>query len=169
MSEMFGYAKSFNGDISKWDVSSVENMHNMFWGAASFNGDLSKWDVSQVKDMEQMFYRATAFTQKLCTAPWVNSKASKTGMFDHSSGSISRTICTMRAIPPMFSPQSRAELKSAVDACKQAVGLAESRSPFGGCSMMLHVHLLTRVLHFRLIVRKSAVAKSAKYHCGLFL
>ena len=37
----------------------------------------------------------------------------------------------MKAIPPMFSPQSRAELKSAVDACKPAVCLDESCCPIG--------------------------------------
>ena len=44
----------FNGDISKWDVSSVENMYCMF-AASKFEGDISKWDVSNVTDMEDMF------------------------------------------------------------------------------------------------------------------
>ena len=46
MSEMFDDAKSFNGDISKWDVSSVTNMRGLFSHAELFNGDISKWDVS---------------------------------------------------------------------------------------------------------------------------
>ena len=40
----------FNGDLSKWDVSSVTNMKDMFSYAEIFNSDLSKWDVSSVKD-----------------------------------------------------------------------------------------------------------------------
>ncbi len=44
--EMF--FKPFNGDISKWDVSKVTDMHSMFF-KANFNGDISKWNVSNVK------------------------------------------------------------------------------------------------------------------------
>ena len=41
MPGMFGYADSFNGDISEWDVSGVTDMSWMFAGADSFNGDIS--------------------------------------------------------------------------------------------------------------------------------
>ena len=44
----------FNGDISSWDVSNVEDMYSMFRGS-DFDGDVSKWDVSSVKDMRNMF------------------------------------------------------------------------------------------------------------------
>jgi len=44
----------FNGDISKWDVSSVTNMKYAFQNSV-FNGDLSRWDVSSVYTMQQMF------------------------------------------------------------------------------------------------------------------
>ena len=37
----------FTGDISKWDVSNVENMRYMFTNS-KFNGDISNWDVSNV-------------------------------------------------------------------------------------------------------------------------
>ena len=47
---MFFDAKSFNGDISTWDVSKVTNMLGMFRRAKLFNGDVSKWDVSNVTD-----------------------------------------------------------------------------------------------------------------------
>ena len=36
----------------KWDVSRVNNMADMFWGANLFNGDISKWDVSSATDMK---------------------------------------------------------------------------------------------------------------------
>jgi len=38
---MFAFS-NFNGDISKWDVSSVKDMSNMFQ-CSNFNGDISKW------------------------------------------------------------------------------------------------------------------------------
>jgi surface protein len=41
-------------DISKWNVSNVENMSFMFI-RSQFNGDISKWNVSKVKDMSCMF------------------------------------------------------------------------------------------------------------------
>ena len=58
---MFAWAQSFNGDISKWDVSNVKYMSKMFDCAFSFNGDLSKWDVSNVKYMSDMFLGAHSY------------------------------------------------------------------------------------------------------------
>ena len=49
----------FNGDISEWDVSNVENMQNMFDHCTEFTGintNLSNWDVSKVENMNAMFY-----------------------------------------------------------------------------------------------------------------
>jgi surface protein len=56
MSNMFKHTK-FNGDISKWKTSKVKNMSGMF-SNSQFNGDISKWDVSNVENMEDMFFRA---------------------------------------------------------------------------------------------------------------
>jgi surface protein len=53
MTDMFDYSL-FNGDISKWDVSNVRRMRGMF-ADSDFDGDISKWDVSGVKDMNSMF------------------------------------------------------------------------------------------------------------------
>ena len=66
----------------------------MFLGAKKFNGDLAKWDVSSVKDMSDMFGGATFFKRKLCGATWVHSKATKTRMFAGTSGSISQHFCS---------------------------------------------------------------------------
>ena len=35
----------------------VEQIRHMFYDS-SFNGDISKWDVSNVKDMHDMFYKS---------------------------------------------------------------------------------------------------------------
>ena len=124
---------SFRGDISKWDVSRVDDMHGMFKGAKSFKSDISNWDVSRVTDLDKMFYGATSFTQQLCGSAWVNSQASKQSMFTGSSGSIS-PMCTITTASSVFSPQSREELRDAVDAnfvCNPAVRLDKSRDLIG--------------------------------------
>jgi len=54
MSFLFYKNEKFNGDISKWNVSSVTNMAGMF-AESMFNGDISKWDVSKVYSMAGMF------------------------------------------------------------------------------------------------------------------
>ena len=62
MRGMFSYARSFNGDISNWDVSKVTDMQGMFDWATSFNVDISNWDVSRVINMNAMFYYARSFS-----------------------------------------------------------------------------------------------------------
>ena len=53
MSYMFEN-KNFNTDISKWDVSSVKNMENMF-DSCSFNGDISGWNIKSLERCSYMF------------------------------------------------------------------------------------------------------------------
>lgn len=65
MRSMFEGCKSFNGDLSQWDVSNVENMRWMFIGCESFNGDLSQWNVSNVQNMEYMFFWCRSFNGDL--------------------------------------------------------------------------------------------------------
>ena len=45
---MFSGVKVFNGDLSKWYVSSANDMSVMFSGAKALNDDISQWDVSDV-------------------------------------------------------------------------------------------------------------------------
>ena len=45
--------RSFNGDISMWDVSKVTTMYYTFLQASAFNGDTSKWDVAKVTTMKE--------------------------------------------------------------------------------------------------------------------
>ena len=49
---------SFNGDISRWDVSTITNLGNFLYGEyqmMNFAGDISSWDVSGVREWFQAF------------------------------------------------------------------------------------------------------------------
>jgi len=61
MDGMFQYATSFAGDISKWNVANVTRMGVMFFNAESFNCNISKWDVGKVTHMSDMFNNAKSF------------------------------------------------------------------------------------------------------------
>ena len=104
---LFSQKSTFNGDISRWDVSKVTNFHgcfegatsfnrnlnnwkintsepvnmtNMFRYASSFNGKISNWDTSQVTSMAVMFQGAVAFNQNI--GNWdVSNVTSMGGMF----------------------------------------------------------------------------------------
>ena len=95
MSVMFSMAVKFNGDISKWDVSLVFNMYGMFLKTKSFNCDLSRWNVYNVANMNSMFSEALSFKQILCGSAWVQSTASKDQMFFGSHGQISQSMCAV--------------------------------------------------------------------------
>jgi surface protein len=43
MGSMFMGAKSFNGDLSNWELSNVENIYAMFEGATKFDKKNAPW------------------------------------------------------------------------------------------------------------------------------
>jgi surface protein len=53
--------KDFNGDISQWNVSNVENMNYMVLSCENFDCELSMWDVSNVEEMNFMFSECKKF------------------------------------------------------------------------------------------------------------
>ena len=65
MNKMFYSAKSFNQDISGWNVSNVRRMEFMFGYTKSFNQDISGWDVGNVRTMREMFKDANSFNQDI--------------------------------------------------------------------------------------------------------
>ena len=74
MSFMFSYTENFNQDISNWDVSNVTNMYGVFNRARAFNKDISSWDVSNVTDMSDMFLFAENFNQDISSWDVSNTK-----------------------------------------------------------------------------------------------
>ena len=56
---------TFYGDVSGWDVSSVENMEGIFYFCYKFNCDISKWDISNVTNMCYMFFGCNEFNQNI--------------------------------------------------------------------------------------------------------
>ena len=74
MSNLFENDKDFStisqNDITKWNVSNVENMECMFMSVRNFNQDLSNWNVINVKNMERMFYDCTSFNNNSIPLTW---------------------------------------------------------------------------------------------------
>ena len=54
MSCIFYNNKTYNGDISKWDMSNATDVRTMFKNS-TFNNDISMWNMSSVKLMYGMF------------------------------------------------------------------------------------------------------------------
>ena len=84
MSDAFAYQYTFNGDLSKWDVSSVTRFERMFNYATSYEGvGVETWDTSKAKSMQDMFWEATKFngnvsgwnTNKVTNMKWMFDKA----------------------------------------------------------------------------------------------
>ena len=69
MSRLFENCLHFNQDISSWDVSNVTSMQGMFKGCNNFNQDIGKWNIDNVRSFSNMFKKATSFYKKFIK-PW---------------------------------------------------------------------------------------------------
>jgi surface protein len=63
---MFYGTTALNSDISTWNVAAVKSTAQMFEDSL-FNGDISQWNASAFETTVNMFYNATAYSQNLCT------------------------------------------------------------------------------------------------------
>ena len=64
MNEIFMYSP-YNGDLSKWDVSKVEDMTSMFEQCIAFDSDLNNWNVKKVLISNMMFSGCISFTGRI--------------------------------------------------------------------------------------------------------
>ena len=64
ITDIFYYKRNFNGDISRWDVSSVNDMDYMFIDASAFNQNLKKWYVSFISTDPKSFSNGSPLTEK---------------------------------------------------------------------------------------------------------
>ena len=65
LEKCFYQQKTFNEDISKWNVSGVINMESIFQGCYNFNGNISNWNTQNVTNLKKSFYNATSFNKSL--------------------------------------------------------------------------------------------------------
>ena len=52
-------------DISKWDVSNVEDFESMFERCSNFTSDLLRWDFSSAKNVKFMFLNCSKFNSEV--------------------------------------------------------------------------------------------------------
>ena len=71
MNRLFYNMRDFDEDISRWDVSNVQNMEHMFLGAKVFNQDISSWNTANATNMRVMFAGADAFNKEYIK-DWAN-------------------------------------------------------------------------------------------------
>lgn len=79
---MFSRATSFNQPLNDWDMSSAIYISQMFYGAASFNQDLNDWDVSNVNSLEQTFFQAYAFNGNISDWNTTNVRSLSSAFYD---------------------------------------------------------------------------------------
>ena len=95
LSRTFQGAAAFNSDVSTWITSSVTSMGYTFYGAATFNGDMSKWKTSSVINMRNTFDGAASFNGTGVDLWNINKVKFVTGVFDNANA---LTSCNKRKI-----------------------------------------------------------------------
>ena len=65
LTNMFNKCSSFNGDITAWDVSTVEIFDQMFRFCSAFDQPIGSWNMRNAKSLYYMFEEAHIFNQPL--------------------------------------------------------------------------------------------------------
>ena len=78
MDYLFNNFTSFNGDISEWNVSKVENMNGIFMNCENFEGwQIENWNTDSLVYANSMFYNCEKFDCNLSNWNTSNIKYSK--------------------------------------------------------------------------------------------
>ncbi len=56
---------AFDQDVGFWNTSNITNMNSVFYNTDIFNQDLGAWNTSSVTNMQQLFSNATLFDQDI--------------------------------------------------------------------------------------------------------
>ena len=74
------WLRTWNPDLSGWDVAKGTNFVGMFWSAFAFNANIGEWDVSKGANFAHMFTHTYAFNAD--TSSWNVAKGTNfQGMF----------------------------------------------------------------------------------------
>ena len=84
-------SRTFNDNITFWNLSSATTTEGMFWNATFFDQDISGWEVSNVETFEAMFYEAHRFNQAI--SPWQISTGRKFDSMFYGAASFSQNLC----------------------------------------------------------------------------
>ncbi|NME70897.1 BspA family leucine-rich repeat surface protein [Flammeovirga aprica] len=114
---IFSGCRSFNGDLSQWDVSTIQTFRSAFYRAGHFNGDLSNWNVAAATNMRHMFDRASSFDGDLSS--WdVSSVVNMSNMFTESglsTDNYDRILKGWSALPEL---EDKVQLDASVEYCE---------------------------------------------------
>jgi surface protein len=65
---MFYGCRSFNSDLSRWNVANATDLVGMFFNCRSFNSDLSSWNVANATSLVGMFAGCVSFDRTFVAA-----------------------------------------------------------------------------------------------------
>ncbi|WP_010179249.1 BspA family leucine-rich repeat surface protein [Aquimarina agarilytica] len=132
---MFVNCVKLEADISKWNVSTIEDMSFLLNNAKKFNSPLNDWDMSNVKTIAEMFTNAETFNQIL--DKWDVSKVTDmSGAFSGINNSFNRPlnnwdVSNVKTMEGMFvnskvfnQPLDKWDVSNVVDMSKMFFGTA---------------------------------------------
>ena len=92
MLRTFNNSRSFNGDVTGWDVSGVTAMIGVFENCLVFNQDLSAWDTTIVTNFYEMFHNAQAFNTDISS--WNTATCNNMGFMFMSATAFNQNLST---------------------------------------------------------------------------